>query len=596
MRSTCALIAAILLLSSNVFAQPSSTDPRLAFAVRSSGDGNALVAEAEKLDRGIRSTLDGIQEKADRDALKMVTHTQIASVYADAIQLERLAEALEDLGETAGFDFGQRAAAHLQQINSIVSQYKKIPGVQALIGRSLPEVINRRTTLQKQLPRIGQMAQRNDWAGAEEALYGILDTLYPMAVWYSGDRQDDIFEPFLEAKKIVDQNAKAMRLARAQKALASMREANLPNLAEYKIGSEQVVASGGTGPRDVAILCQAWSKFNDAYVKCQAIDRARQTLDEKLTVPTDLPPLIEQAKQLDQQLAQKIAQLVQADAQRASAADARALYVDYLRALSMTPPGSAQDAVTAVVKPELAKLAAKSPELAAEVANYRRVTSERLRWRARAAAARVRARAAEYPEISTIPKRLGEDATVRHLLPGSVARQETARLTESAPETISLIASSPHGFVPRGFRTGPFRTNFADVYSQVDQRFRAHADAPTIGELWQKQWQALRADLLCDDTHHPLTLEATFALGPANRTASTYPGHGESIGGTITYFELQPYLNAVIDGDGLLVSGPVLPWESDKLHPARQVLIHCSVDAKWLQHRYFFVDLTAAAP
>jgi len=59
---------------------------------------------------------------------------------------------------------------------------------------------------------------------------------------------------------------------------------------------------------------------------------------------------------------------------------------------------------------------------------------------------------------------------------------------------------------------------------------------------------------------------------------------------------LQPYLNAVIDGDGLLVSGPVLPWESDKLHPARQVLIHCSVDAKWLQHRYFFVDLTAAAP
>jgi hypothetical protein len=594
MRSMYALLVTVPLFSSNALAQPSSTDPRAAFAVRPGAGGNALAAQAETLDGDLRSTLDGIQEKADRDALKMVAHTQVASVYANAVKLERLAEALEDLGETAGFDFRQRATQHLQQINLIVSQYKKIPGVQAQIGRSLPETINRRMALEKQLPRIGQMAQRNDWAGAEEGLYGIFDTLQPMAVWYSGDRRDDIFEPFLEAKKIVDQNAQAMRRARAEKALASMREANLPNLAAYEIGGVQVVASGGSGPRDVAILCQAWSKFADAHVKCQAIDRARQTLDEQLTVPTDPPPLVEQAKELDQRIAQKIAQLVRSDAERGNAADARALYVDYLRALSMTPPGSAQDAVAAQVKPELAKLVAKSPKLAAEVANYRRATSERLRWRERAAAARVRARAARYPEISTIPKRLGEDATVRHLLPASVARQETARLTKSAPETISLLASSPHGFVPRNFRTGPFRTNFVEVRSQIDQRIRVHADLPTSAEAWRKQWRALRADLLCDDTHPPLTLEATFALGPANQAADSYPGHGDSMGGTVTYFELRSYVNAVINDDRLLVSGGVLPWESDKLHPARQVLVHCSMDAKWLRHRYFFVDLAAA--
>ena len=91
-------------------------------------------------------------------------------------------------------------------------------------------------------------------------------------------------------------------------------------------------------------------------------------------------------------MSKALAALIEADTAPAAGPEVAALYVGYLQSAAPLVCQTTDEKLRTVLASALEKLAAKAPDLARDVANYRAATTESLRWRERVAATRAAAR------------------------------------------------------------------------------------------------------------------------------------------------------------------------------------------------------------
>ncbi len=378
-------------------------DPEAPLAVRPEDESRKLQKEAESRDRKARAAVTTFREKLAEDRLSQVKAGAVGDAHVAILQLDRLSRRLVLLGEPAGRDFSMRTMELRAGLTEIVGEYLQLPGVPERIARDY-EVLRREAQKRR---GVLDLARALQWEMAESILHEAIDDLEKGAVWLGSDQRRMVLGEFAEMAGVVAMRVRRIREERAQAALAEAREAQTPDfdalLGEIRSAASSVQGSGAvevegqslTGPEFLARFGQRWQEAQHQAVLCRGLDWARRV--EAATQAS--AELTSQHARFSAEVATAIAALIEADAARADASAARGMLAAYLDQVAQLVALSGDDSLESAVGPALAKLATKSPELAAEVEAYRKATTDVLRWRRRTAEASARARKGEFSPI-----------------------------------------------------------------------------------------------------------------------------------------------------------------------------------------------------
>jgi hypothetical protein len=297
-----------------------------------------------------------------------------------------------------------------------------------------------------------------------------------------------------------------------------------------------------------------------------------------------IQPIVAKHADFSQKIGPALAGVISADAQRASAAEATTLYLEYLDRL---PPLIARGNVAALVdlfRTPLDQLAARSPELQSEIQTYRYCTEDLLRWRRRTTQAYVRTRLETYPGLETVIqancKGPGEPALLQRVHTGQVR----AWLSRPVPE---LIEYAREAFMDKPASLKDLRYTSSYAIS-VDAENRAVAYVPVTPDTTQSARASLADDLFATGVLKPLSIEAAVALYTAEA------GDLAGTGGVVYHIGLTSipsiYMSQTSDNRALVRLGPLreekLPWRINDL------MLMFAVKPSWVAHTHFFVPLT----
>jgi hypothetical protein len=589
------LVLGLSLFSAVAWAAPSHEDPEAPLAVRPEPVCQQLVAEADTLYRGLRESIGEWQAKVSNSQLRQVKPGQVVEAYAKMLQLGRVAGRLIILGEPAGMDYQFRARQAQQELSQLINAFDGLPGVQEQINRAFAAIRREAEKSASILPKVQKLSQAGQLDEAETMFYKAFDPLESKGVWYKLETRRPVMEKFWQTQEQLDRALRESRQKEARDALTKARQAKTPNFSQLLAQLRQATAAirqngkaevGGqslTGPQVAAQFCQQWQQAQQAALACRALDWARTT---QLSA-NDLAQLTDQQAQFSRDATPALAELVQAEAAHAQAADAKSLYREYLTVLAPLANLPADAAAPTAWDKALEQLIAKSPPLAAEVAVYRGATSELLRWRKRTAEAYTRARKAQSPPLEDVYlqgiRSSGETAGL--LLPSATNTSQT-ELSSPAPNVMPMAAKKLLG--QRAMVTGLIgNTEAKSTVSRYRQRCFASFALP---EPLAKEVAALEADLLATKTAAPLTLEAAAALASARRgdlAAASGEIQGIYMEALAPLFAAPPPIAA-----NLIPLGP-LPGEAIGNDPLVQMVVHFDLKPLWVQQDYFFLQVQA---
>ena len=286
-----------------------------------------------------------------------------------------------------------------------------------------------------------------------------------------------------------------------------------------------------------------------------------------------------------------LANLIAADAARATAEQASPLYFDYVQALS-GPLLLVSDraALVSAVQPALRQLAAKDQILDFEVRAYEESTSELLRWRRRVARARATDLQAKHPDLLTnftdaVRSRLGEPGLLADSAPAS-----HVALLGAAPKVVARLQRE---LIGKPCATGNVvGLGGGKAIGRYSGRMYVRLSFP-ISPRQQAEVAALRKQLLVTDESSALSLDAAAVIAGADQDCY------ERVGGIVQEVYLEPLLTrfATLSDRTLSLTPPdSMPGEPLSLDLRSHVLARCDLAPRWVQHECFVVELEAPAP
>lgn len=585
------------LFAGGVSRASNNEDPEAPLAVRAEEESRQLRADAQRLHEKARAAMATFQEKLAENQISRVKPRAVGQTHVAILQLDRLAQRLVLRGEPAGADLQLRAEQLGRELQPIVEAYLQLPGVAERVARDYKNLVARAQPRAAVLSKAKQLADRQEWEKAASALHGAIDELETTCVWFSAQQRRRVPGDLAGPLAIVEDRVRRLRKERARELLAETRRKLTPDfdalLGEVGNAITTLRARSNTGPDGeshfgpnvLRRVGEGWQQAQHQAVECLGLDWARG-LDA--TSP-ELRQLVEAQSRFSAEIGPALAELIEADAARSDASQARELLVAYLERLAPLVALSANDSLADAVASPLAKLAAKSPELAEEVGDYRTATADVLRWRRRTAAAYARARGAEFPPIHQryLSAFRTTDSTAG-FLPANAVDTSGAEFATPVPDVMrraseQLIGSRASLEDLVGLPTTP-RITVAHYHHRGYAQFSVTDE---LADRFAGEVTALEADLLVNPSAPPLTLEAAVALFRARR------GDLAAAGGEIVGISAEPLVTRFATlstaGRSLVPLGP-LPTEPNTTRALFQVVVQFEIRPTWLAHEYFFVE------
>jgi hypothetical protein len=505
----------------------------------------------------------------------------IGEAYTSVIQARRLANVLFRFREPAALDLQLRLddlEARLMTLRKVLLDNGKTA---EQVAKSAPKWLQDAEAIRvKNTPKVEHLIEQGRWEEVTKLLYLLGDDLRPRGFWYEGNISERGMKPIVGALHRVEAQYLDIVQRQADEAFGKLLSDTLATLesevaeieSALKAGIEQskAVLDGHelAGPELLTALAarcrQTELKAHGALALCW------RWADRKDNLPAELPTVAKAMARLSATIVDGSRRLIDADAGRTDASSAPALYQRYLLALVPLVADDATESLVSTTRESLEKLAAKSPEFGAEVAAYRRVTSNVLRWRERAARATAATKDTAY---STVVGRLRDPASktpvdCRFDLPvDQVVRSMVSRLEGAKVSAGDLSANGPTAL-------GRFeKRSYARVTPVPDLRGLA-------AELGAALWASGAAPAL--------TLDAAAAI----ETAAN--GTCELAGGTVESFELEALATrfATLSDDdwGIVHLEPRFNDSSPRVF-LDDWLLSVAVQPDWYQHRYGFVEV-----
>jgi len=587
-------VVLLLLFSATSFAEdPNGKNPAIPLAVRPQADVEQLVTAAQALSAGIQKELSTYSESRATGKLVALAPKVIGQTAANTTKLQRLASQLELWGETAGVDYRLRSLRFRGELSDLIRAYRALPTKNETLRKALPTITARAAQLSKDLPTVAKLSSQGKQIDAEGLLNAWADELEVFLCWFDEVDRGNVMKPFQKAREIVLPLAMQMRKDQIAGKLVDLRNQAAPDfmaiLAEAKMAADGVRASGKatmgdkslSGPEAVAALGQKWLAAQVGAAKARALDYARG-LTPGTPAMKDYDSLLAAHQPWSAQMPAAITAIIEADASRASANDAPALYGAYLQSLAPLAVAGAGLDLEKGWEPSLAMLAAKSPMLAEDVAAYRRATSEMLRWRKLSAESRARTFAMEYVAApGVVAPIVKADAAFGGLLTPEQMTTDAARLRWCVPEVVKRAQVPLTGkkvvladWMPAGGNPAILECRPATrIYGRISL-------PPQIKE----EIDALKRDLQVTATLPPLTLAAAVALQEAERGAALQVGLEVADMALVSLIDRQA---ALTPAEAPFLTLGALPLENPKLIEASDVYMRLEGTPRWIRFSTF---------
>lgn len=589
----CVALSVVALARAN----PSQDSPNAPLDGHGLAKSAELIQQTQSLFEQCGKTIPNLAQQGARMPGQLIRQQSIV-----LRQLRRLALDLQMCGETAGYDYSLRTAVLETQLKAAIGQYKPTNAglAQAAKDRQILAAPATNQVRNAALEKIKQLARQQKWAEAYNVLNDIQDKLSSYGILLEAEEQRPILAAFADVAAPLVAKRNTQFRQQVQDVLDQAVTAQLPNpsglsaaVAAAAAGlrtapSVDVEGKPLTGPQCLESFGNAWRQTQLAAIRCRALEWAR-----RVGIPdcSYVPPVAGSNRIVDadyvslaDDVLKGLASLIEADAARATGADAKQLYLAHLQTAAPLVSATAGDKLQLALTAALEKLAAKSPEFAAEVTAYRAATDECLRWRARVAKSAAAGRSKNFlPSDQLLLQAIAGKGDVKGLLTPQEPKLGEAQLFASCPEVLPDAASRLVGqkvlvSAVVGLPGGKF------CASRYQQRHYAMLPRPDVAQ----EIQRLKQDLLVSDQEPPLTLDAAVAITSAQQ------GDFVLVGGEVKdlYLEgLIPRFAKLPEAASPLVTLGTIPSEPPAERLLSHVLVRLNVTPSWVKHRYFFLEL-----
>ena len=292
------------------------------------------------------------------------------------------------------------------------------------------------------------------------------------------------------------------------------------------------------------------------------------------------------ASDLQAKAIELIPQIITAGFKGPSDEEPAVLYVRYLKSLEPLQRRIASDEFVKACEKSLHESISGNASFAGVVDRYQQATHDMLVWRSRTADQLAGKRKATFIPISqSVHAATASSEGYRGLTENS--RQNDLRLRDTSTFTLRKPVSTllgKAGSVNNLIRmpgNGRFSMSTGDNFT--------YAIVPA-GIKFENQLAALRADLLVDASHPPLSTSATGALASGTRVDL------KSAGGVIKAITLHGYISRIAsipNSDLYLFPGKTIQSHQDGRTPGLDsVLTRIDLLPSWVQGDAFFADLS----
>jgi hypothetical protein len=512
---------------------------------------------------------------------------EIGQAHTSVLQAQRETVILGIYGEPAAVDLKLRLAqwqARLEELKKVLlSDAKTAAAVESSIPKWLADAEKLR---QKKIPKAQQLAEHGRWREATEELYELGDELRPRLFWYDSRPFLAGFKPIVDTLLSIEQEHLKVLRQQSEEAIKTLLDDAVSGLQSGVSEIEAALRScqeGGrpaidgqelAGPELLTALAPRCRRLSVAACRARSVCWRWNAGHEK---PSPQQAFIEEAcGKLAGAIVDGGRRLIEADAARTQPSEVPALYQRYLQALASLAAGDAAGALASGTRQPLEKLAAASPEFAADVRTYARVTGEVLRWRERFASARAARLESEYAGLEATLKKFHDDPPNAHKK--DEPSIEAWRLGMAAPEFVQHASQKLVSQKVSVSNIGAPSEQAGLAFSQYRKRTYARiAPAADLRNLAAE----LRSDLWASAATPPLTLDACIAIHSAES------GECELAGGTVQSLEIDSLVTrfATFGDDGLVDLAP-LPVESSRRIYLDDYLFSLDVKPAWFMHRY----------
>ncbi len=575
---------------------PLTEQPLLVMEVRDDNEIQNMREHGEGAYIEAETNLTKFEEMLKANQGKGINLEEVGNTFIPIMHVERMATRLSILGEPAGWELGARHVDLRMRIFKLTADIRALPGMAEKFADTRPLVVSTKKG-EVQLIKVDQLIKKNQIPAAETLMCDILDSVHCVGILY----EPAVAIPVHSLINKSDETTKVVfldyRRRVASEELAKERKKGTPDfkklLQELQAATTEI--SGGSdpkvggktisGPEWLKQFAERWQKAYFAACHCYGLDLARITYDTNAMADAD--QLSQDYQEFVTAVLRGIAGLIGADTNRVQPDQASQLYSGYVNAVAGFSALGDPQTVFGAIQPSLDALAAKSPELQADVGSYFVFSTELLRWRQRVADGYMNARLAEYhpvgatfnaaipdPKLPTNPTIFGETSIGNVLL--LVATAPIAIETVN-PGIVGKKVYAQAGLSSRNERLHVTSVEEGSVYATIPQEVNLKL---AVDEM--------KNALLVTDTLPPLTLEAALAIESAS--------HGDlwQFGGEVTDVELEGRItkiaNSNADDWGLiyLTSTMTRPQNGYSL---QHVMVQCHLRPDWLRHQYFFVAL-----
>lgn len=601
-RKSCSVVLLALLATSSALANPSDKQPHASIDIHGQEHAPQLLDAAQQMAEQNRAALEKFDKLIKDNRIQKIDPIELGKVNVNANRLRRAAEQLRLLGEPAGVDYHYRAALHSQAVGQIVLALRAIPAAQPGIAKLVSRASEVASQHAKNASKIEKLVERKDWEAAEREWLQVEDDVEVFAIYMAPEQRVGLYSPWDNVRVVIPQTMDAKRREEAAAYLKSRADAAKPDhaklLLEVQAAAASVQKSGKhtidgkelSGPELIGHFDTAWQKAQVATLKALAIEWARGH-GVSTTLPTpEWKSLRSDYENFAKAVGLELARLIAGDAARVDTASASALYAAYLPAVADLVDHCGGDLESAL-QASLDQLAAKAPELKANIDHYRAATDEVLRWRERIASEQAKAKDAAFPAARPLVRTAYERSTESGGLYVPEAPEAPPELLDAAAK--ALFFGSPK-LVGKD-------VSIADIVAlggasqagiaRYQDRIYARLTLPIAA--MQEEVASLETQLFVTSDQPPLSLSATRAIRSARRGDLVCVGgavSGVFLEGHITRFATLP------DAAALLTSLGKLPPDYRETDQLEQVVLRLDLAPKWVRQRYFFVELSEATP
>lgn len=590
---TCFAVTLLALSAASARAQSHFTDPHAPLAIHGAGDAAQLGQIAAQLYKSANDDLGKWIEQGNKNKLDAAKPADVAKNFVQIQQLGRAGRRLLVFGEPAGGDYVARHSQLASMHSILFHTYKTSQVAQTYANLCRAQLAKNANARAKVLESIRKLIDSQKFLEAEKQLDEVLDDLDSLVIFLTPEEVQPITQPFGKLRYEADGPAQKLRFEYAQKLLIAVRDnakvegaASSMALHEAALGLKNaatvnVDGQSLTGSQLVMLLDKTLSAEHAAMLRRRATEMARVGSGNMPSESPERKALEEKYAALHKDLLGLLPTIIAAEASRATEAEAAGLYTAHLTAAAPILLKKASDATKEEVRKSLAQLAAKSPNLAAEVAAEEAASSEYLRWRKRTAAAQAKAKSAEFPPIAKVFSE-GAACDAKTLADGlfNSAGQPQCAFYGPAPRIIAAAQPRLAGKSTSIGAAFPLESSSGkSAVSRYAERTIAMLPLPDLST----QAAALQTALL-GEGKSPKSLEAAIAI------ESTQRGWLRGAGGVVE----DMYVEALITRfaktpESLAHLTPLGTWNEEPAEPLmRHAIGRFVLKPSWYQGDYYF--------